>query len=65
MMTPAERKIWSAISELREFSFSEALAEAKTTNRKPVASTLRKAESARLIEHGLDKVYRHGTKKRN
>jgi hypothetical protein len=65
IMTAAEKAIWASVSELREFTFSEAVETARTKNRKAVTSTLRKAESVGLIERGLDKVYRQGTRKRN
>ena len=58
IFTPAETSIWLRLSEHREFSFSEAAEWAGTKNRKAIVSTLRKAESVRLIERGLDKVYR-------
>lgn len=49
LLTNAEREIWKAAVRLKKFTFTKLVAEANTTNRKAVTSTLRKAESHGLV----------------
>jgi hypothetical protein len=58
LFTNAESLIWSAIATLQVFSFSDVLERSLTKNKKAAVSTLRKAESVKLITKGLDRLYR-------
>ena len=58
IMTPRERDLWTEANALRSFTFTELLTRAKTTNRKAVASMLRKAESHSLLRKEGDRYVR-------
>jgi RecA-family ATPase len=57
IFTPVERTLWDAVKDLDEFRFETVIKTAGTTNRKAVASMLRKAKNNQLV-HQADAVYR-------
>jgi hypothetical protein len=63
ILTDAERRIWAVAKTLgqggRGFTFGELMTAVGTTNKKAVASTLRKAESVGLVDH-QDRMYTIG-----
>ena len=65
LLTAKERDAWSAVADLPSFTFGDAVERAHTTNRKLVASLLRKLTSMNMLDHGSDKVYRRPANKRN
>lgn len=57
LFTRKELEFWLAIQNLEEFTFTDVVKAAHTTNRKAVASMLRKANNMNLIVKG-DQLYR-------
>jgi hypothetical protein len=49
LLTTAEKATWSKAKSLRNLTFSKLLQEAHTSNRKAVASVLKKASGQRLL----------------